>query len=397
MKTLGVCSHREAAIGLKTIFLSLALSGVFAAAHAQQFKGIPPQPKSSYIVEVRWDSHRYHTANGDTWPLTWGSDGNLYGAAGDNQGSPMNFWRIEGGGPALSTNEWSPYKSVFLVNNLPVDCKVYCTDVPKADQKFGVKPAGLISVKGVLYFSVENMNYGDNPSFNRQHNLNGWIITSTDFGRTWKLDATKQKFFEGRVASAHFIQFGKDNVDAADGYVYAYFPGADDGNAYWENNDYLLLGRVPTDQILVRSAWRFYAGKQGSGQERWDADDANAVQVFRYSRMTGEDHVTYNPGLKRYILANYGFHDGKLNPRPYHQGKGTACPSQLTLFESPQLTGPWNLFYRNDDFGTCGEYNPSFPQKWMSRDGKTMWMVSAGTFDDYNFVAQKVTLTVGGQ
>jgi hypothetical protein len=152
------------------------------------------------------------------------------------------------------------------------------------------------------------MNYGDNASFNRQHNLNGWIITSTDFGKTWKLDATKQNFFEGRVASAHFIQFGKDNGDASDGYVYAYFPAADDGNAYWENNDYLLLGRVPSDQILVRSAWRFFAGKQESGQELWDADAAKAAQVFRYPHMTGEDHVTYNPGLKRFILANYGFH-----------------------------------------------------------------------------------------
>jgi hypothetical protein len=33
----------------------------------------------------------------------------------------------------------------------------------------------------------------------------------------------------------------------------------------------------------------------------------------------------------------------------------------------------------------------------MSRDGKTMWMVSAGTFDDYNFVAQKIMLTVEDQ
>jgi hypothetical protein len=36
-------------------------------------------------------THRFHTAAGDTWPLTWASDGNLYGSAGDNQGSPMKF------------------------------------------------------------------------------------------------------------------------------------------------------------------------------------------------------------------------------------------------------------------------------------------------------------------
>ena len=380
-------SHPKSLGGVPLLLFALFFVG--ATAYSQQYKGIPPYPPSKLILHVSWDAHRYHAAAGDTWPLTWASDGNLYGAAGDNQGSPMNFWRIEGNPP-------SP--SVFLVNNRPVDCSRYCKDIPSADPKAGVKPAGVISVKGLLYFAVENMNYGDNPTFNRQHNLNGWIITSNDFGKTWKLDATKQTFFKGRVASAHFIQFGKDNVDSKDGYVYAYFPAADDGKAYWENGDYLLLGRVPTDQILVRSAWKFFAGRQPSGQEIWDKDDSKAAQVFRYPHMTGEDHVTFNPVLKRYILANYGFHDGHLNPRPYHQHFiETVCPSQLTLFESSQITGPWYLFYRNDNFGTCGEYNASFPQKWMSKDGKTMWMVSAGTFDDYNFVTQKLTLTLAGQ
>jgi Domain of unknown function (DUF4185) len=377
---------------------AIALFAVCCGGYAQDFKGIPPQPASKFIVSVTWGAHRFHSANGDTWPLTWASDGNMYGSAGDNQGSPMNFWQIVDSPGHSYSSVFPPYQSVFLVNNLPVDCKLYCRTIPGADKNNGVKPAGLISVNGILYFSVENMNYGDNPSFNRQHNLNGWIITSTDFGKTWKLDATRQDFFTGRVASAHFIQYGKDDADAPDGYVYADFPSADDGHSYWENGDSLLLGRVPKDRILERSAWQFYAGRQPSGQELWDSDAAKAVQIFRYPRMTGEDHITYNPALKRYFLANYGFHDGHLNPRPYHQhSPETACPSQLTLFEATTLSGPWSLFYRNDDFGTCGEYNPSFPQKWMSKDGKTMWMVSAGTFDDYNFVTQSLTLVTAGQ
>jgi hypothetical protein len=309
----------------------------------------------------------------------------------------MNFWKIVDRPHDEFWGIIPPYEGVFLVNNFPVDCKVYCKKMPGLDPTTGVKPAGLISVKGVLYFAVENMNYGDNPEFNRQHNVNGWIITSTDFGKTWNVEATKRDFFTGRVASAHFIQFGKDNSDAMDEYVYAYFPAADDGKSYWESQDYLLLGRVPGDQILVRAAWKFFAGRQSTGAELWDSDEAKAVQVFRYPHMTGEDHVTYNPVLKRYLLANYGFHDGK-NPRPYHQKFVVdVCPSQLTLFESPQMSGPWSLFYRNDDFGTCGEYNLSFPQKWMFPDGKTMWMVSAGSYDDYNFVTQKLTLTIAGQ
>src|SRR5438270_4408974 len=99
MKAKAVSTHHEFAIELKAGFFLLVLLGLLAPAGAQEFKGIPSQPKSNFIVNVQLGSHRFHAANGDTWPLTWASDGNMYGAAGDNQGSPMNFWRIEGGGP----------------------------------------------------------------------------------------------------------------------------------------------------------------------------------------------------------------------------------------------------------------------------------------------------------
>jgi hypothetical protein len=139
---------------------------------------------------------------------------------------------------------------------------------------------------------------------------------------------------KGRLASAHFIQFGKDYADARDEFAYAYFPAADDGNSYWENGDYILLGRVPKDKILVRSAWEFYTGLNSSGQPPWSKDDRKAQPVFRYPRMTGENHVNYNQALKRYFMGNYGFHDGNLNPRPNHQLKpwpASACFSTATI------------------------------------------------------------------
>jgi len=59
-------------------------------------------------------------------------------------------------------------------------------------------------------------------------------------------------FFTGRLASCHFLQFGRGYVGARDEFVYGYFPSADDGKSYWENGDYLLLGRVHRDRILDR-------------------------------------------------------------------------------------------------------------------------------------------------
>src|SRR5699024_1028886 len=86
---------------------------------------IPPQERSDYIVEVKFDRYRYHCGEGDMWPQTWGKDGNLYTAAGDNKGSPMNFWRVSSygswsdgvldPGKLTNTNDWT----IDLIDPLP--------------------------------------------------------------------------------------------------------------------------------------------------------------------------------------------------------------------------------------------------------------------------------------
>jgi hypothetical protein len=346
----------------------------------------PDYPKSSLIRRAVFDRHRIHKGDGDMWPLTWAADGHLYGGAGDNSGSPMNFWRIEGEpGPCGELR-------LFLIDNNPVDHRRYCR-IPPADPEKGIKPAGLLSLDGVLYFAVEAMNYGDNPSFNRQRNIHGWIITSADFGKSWNREATPTDFFTGRLSSCHFVAFGKDYEGARDGHVYAHFPGADDGGSYWENGDYLLLGRVPRERILDRSAWEFCCGIDGDNRPSWTTDDSRAAAVFRYPLMTGENHVAFDAGIGRYLMGNYSFTDERGKPRPYHtKWPETVAPSQLTLFEAAEPWGPWSLFHRDDDWGTYGDYQPSFPPKWMSKDGRTVHMVSSGTWDDYNFTVQKIEL-----
>jgi len=351
---------------------------------------MPDYPWSALITRVTPGKHRYHKADGDMWPITWAADGNLYGGAGDNSGSPMNFWRITG----EPQTGW--HFHLMLIDNMPVEVARYC-QIPPADARNGVKPAGLLSLDGRLYFAVEAMNYGEDPKFNRQRNIHGWIITTDDYGASWNRDATPTDFFTGRLSSCHFLQFGKDYEGARNQCVYAYFPGADDGNSYWENGDYLLLGRVPKTSILEREAWEFVVKLNEGAEPTWGAGDSKAVPIFRYPLMCGEDHVSYNKGLGRYLLGNYSFIDANGIPRPYHQTwPESAMRSQLTLFEAPEPWGPWSLFYGDNDWGTYGDYQPCFPTKWMSEDGRTVHMVSSGSEDDYNFTVQKLELEIAG-
>lgn len=194
------------------------------------------------------------------WPITWAADDNLYAGAGDNGGfldypQKMNFWRITG---------TPPDHDVSLVN--PLD---FVKDFMKADPSdpeipsnlvgATVKPAGVVSVDGVLYLAVEDMKY-TSGRYGNQINLQTWIITSADYGKMWSKvpppDSEKRAFLTGVFASPHFLQFGKDYSGTPDNYVYAYSCAGDDGVAAWSAGDRMYLARVPRDSILE--------GKHGS-------------------------------------------------------------------------------------------------------------------------------------
>jgi len=370
---------------------------------ARHGKAVPNHKQSNYIVSAVFDKKRYHQQTGDMWPITWAKDDNLYAGAGDNRNSPLNFWRVSGepimdpqNYTGLHHNDWQ----LDVMNDWPVHPERYIIREPRANRTRGLKPAGVLDIDGTLFMAVQIHNYiGDDITFKRQCNLKGFIVVSRDCGRTWIEDLTPVDFFDGRLASCHFVQFGKGYTGSRDNYVYAHFPAANDGKSYWENGDYILLGRVPLKRkilmnkydLLVRENWEFYIGIDGN-TPLWDKDDSKAIPVFRYNGMTGENHVFYNKGIDRYIMGNYSFTDRNLIPLPYHQYDHPEAGkrSQMTLYEAPEPWGPWSLFYRDDDWGQYGGYQPAFPTKWMYNNGTTMFMVSSGTFDDYNFTVQRL-------
>ena len=79
------------------------------------------------------------------------------------------------------------------------------------------KPSSVLEIGGTLYWAVSCFNYGDDAVFNRQRWGPTWIITSTDKGKTWDLDATPGNFFTGRLGGARFIQFGQGYRENKDG------------------------------------------------------------------------------------------------------------------------------------------------------------------------------------
>jgi len=88
--------------------------------------------------------------------------------------------------------------------------------------------------------------------------------------------------------------------------------------------------------------------------------------------------VDYNPGLRRYLLTTFHRWDGSWD-----------------LYDAPEPWGPWTKVQTFEQWiDSMLKFGFTFPRKWMSRDGRTMYMVFSGTgpYDSLNVV--KATLTI---
>ena len=379
---------------------------------------------------------------GDEFPTTWAADGMQYSGAGDNDGgggkfggSPLTLWRINGTQPPSAAFALQGVEKPITGAAASTACPIGKGGVPN------LKSQSLLALGSKLYWAVACFDYDDpdysskgqadqhrglDPIFNRQRygvNDTSWIVASSDMGKTWDVEATDFHFFKGRLSSPRFINAGQDYTGAPDpDHIYAVFVGTETNKAFFEQNDAMWLGRVSTTQLLNRSAWTFYAGMV-AGTPAWTVDDTIAVSIFRHPLMTAMQQVTYNVGLKRYMMAVWGWADPNGNPRGQLTVSTTVGPTnwlagegngggkaghdrtQLSLWESPQPWGPWSFFHRDDDWqgpdGSSGGYTPVFPPAWISDSGTEMWMVFtqccpgkiAGPKNNYNFTYQKLTLS----
>ena len=305
--------------------------------------GKPVHPKGR--AQGGWDL-------GDEFPTTWDADGNQYSGAGDNSGgpahpgtdSPLTLWRIGPAGEPPAA-EFSLQGAHVPINSaaLQAACPIYRPmPRPEVNQTAGppnLKSQSMLALDGALHWAVACFDHVDpdlsrppgprgceglDRVFNRQRygvDDTSWIVSSPDHGLTWNVSATPFDFFKGRLASPRFINAGQGCRDAPDpAHIYAVFVGTETGKAFFENNDAMWLGRVPRAQLLNRSAWTFFAGLGGgsgsAGDEPlWTADDTVAVSIFTHPLMTAMQHVTYNVGLKRHMMAVWSWVDPDGNPR----------------------------------------------------------------------------------
>ncbi len=344
-----------------------------------------PVPRSEVVVGWQWLAEEIPYAGviegeavrGDTYPLTWAADGEIYTSAGD---------------PNWGASKWG--LDVERIVGFPPDYRIDQVN-PMVDYTgwggAGPKPAGMISVDGVLYFAYQNLCHLKAPVYGSksQAGSDAVITCSRDLGRTWDPDIKRlgkgnPTFPGARFGGPAFVNYGRDNDGAVDDCVYAV------STDQWDNGGHLLVGRVRRDAIIDGSKWQWICGIDADNEPAWTSQLALAQAVFSDDRWIGLPEMVYLAGIGRYLFLTWHLNED-FSP---------TAGSRLVIYEAPRPWGPFALVHYEECWETQEKnpYCPRLPLKWMEHDGLTGWLQFSGswggTFEHYRSHVRKFRLTV---
>jgi hypothetical protein len=352
----------------------------------------PPYPQSKVITSLSWDLSTVtglrKASGSDIWAMTWGADGNLYGAWGDGGG-------FDGTQDSKATGRTSLGIAVItgtpaVGNPASYTGKNVWGQAPKfaeSQATFGGKVSELFTVDGVIYgegalWTTANCACSDPTSKSGSNQNDHTLIWSSDLGKNWTVAPWKSS---GGLGS--FLQFGENYQGAFDPtHLYFYYVrdvNADPSHSYLRR----MLKSLVTADPATPGHFEYFTGTDSNGTALWTTTEGNAHPVFTDTNSPAGAGTSmgavYDAPLGRYVVIA-------------GHGDGTG---QVGIFEGPNPWGPWATVAYYDDWGQFNESagpgnGMQFPAKWISPDGTTLWAVFSGinAFDSFNVA--KATLQV---
>jgi hypothetical protein len=415
--------------------LPVLVALVCVPSFAQSYTTPPTSTVITGIAEESQPSAQMLQSNsrqvGDLWPTCWSNDGNLYAANGDGVAFSggttvfdMAVSQITGtpnGSPGLAgttvSSEVAPATS-----GVPSQQGAIGLNYLGNNNTYNDKPTGMLCVGGNLYLAYQNLatsagNFTGAPA--------ATVLRSQDHGHTWSTPPATPMFGStnpqtpGLFTTVFFLDKGQD-AGTPPAYIYAY---GLDGNWTGEQNLYLarvpydVNGTVTSDNLLNSSTWQFYSGLSGE-QPTWMATVHTKTPVLTDTRslyntifrsgtpnsycpesqpVIAQGGVVYDAGINRYLYSSW------------------SC-STHEFYEAPNPWGPWShigaggtnggMESASKDFGVLlldqnrGQYATTIPSKFLSTDGKTVYLQSnvadpinnPNDANGYTFALRKVYL-----
>jgi len=311
-----------------------------------------PIPATGWPSDTRPDQWRMtvdldtfsRAGHGDNWPTTWASDGDLYAVFADGQGfsagQPLSFGLTRIGGNSGMPGAWTG-------SDLPG-----AGDISVGWGCEGRKASSLLDVEGTLYAAVRNAGGCE---------VGGSLLRrSLDGGTTWEWAEWNLPEF-GYPA---FLQAGPGYTARRDDYVYVYSPASP--SAY-EASDRLWLARAPVGRVFDAS-WEYFAGLSADGTPRWSLRAWQRRPVLELPGRIYRPSAVYNPGIGQVLLVTM-------------VNRSVADVDGITILTGPSPWGPWQAAYENDAFSRLwdddrdnGTFHAQFPPKWISPDGRELFL-----------------------
>ena len=356
-----------------------------------------------------WKGERFTLSDprvaGDTHPQTWADDDNIYVGTGDpnwfcKDGKSVHWTDNPYHGDESAQNAMYGQAFERITGGADDAALERVHDMPGyiGHGGNGPKPCGMICVDGVIYYAVQNLlGYKTPPHrIGSQHGSDATIICSRDHGKTWEPDLdgllyefTKSQWDAGthkwktaeserngykgfepmfpgsEFGGLSFVQYGKNNAGAPDGYVYAV------SGDQWDNGKYLRLGRVKNDRIMDRHEWEF-ASLDSSGGPVWHKDIKKAEPILEIEGHVSLPEMVYIHSLNKYLLLTWGLHGDFYTP----------TGSELTILESDNIWGPFSLVHFEwmwDGRDVCA-YTPRVPLKWFDHETGCGYILHSGNW-----------------
>jgi len=369
--------------------------------------------RSNFFASLEWTGERVVckdvNVRGDTYPVAWADDGELYVGVGDPNCAVID------GRFVTSVQMDAETKT----KHYPAICGMVVDKISGSGENFSVsrvndlpgfigwgghgpKPTGMVCVDGNLYMVAQNLLGWKPPRYgnNSQHGSDATVLKSTDKGKSWDPDLNsllddfqKEHFcketwdwgtgpeqrgsfkdfkpmFPGSwFGGASFVQFGQNNGTAVDGYVYAV------SSDHWDNGSDMRLGRVPKDKVLDIGSWEFAVTDDGGMDVSWVSNLYKSKPVLAIDRHVSTPEMVYLPSAKKYLTVTWGLHTD------FYATHG----SELTVLESDNPWGPFRLvhydwmWYKEE----AGFYCPRIPLKWFDESTMTGHMLISGNWCTY--------------
>ena len=144
--------------------------------------------------------------------------------------------------------------------------------------------------------------------------------------------------------------------------------------------------RAPKDQLRQRESYEFFQRENANGQPLWTADITQRGAVFTHQDQCRRSSISYNAGIGRYLWWQQMTVDSSSTDTRFKGGFG--------LYDAPEPWGPWTTVYFTEEWDVGPGDLGCFPSKWMSEDGRTIYLVFAGSD---HFAVRRATLILSDE